>query len=179
LLDKLRRGIDPRLEQKRQIKQKEEEWGKDEKIQKLVFKTVLEDYISRKSLKPGTILNYRYVALSFITDGQVRFTPHDLRRTYLTQGYLLGHDMKQLKRLANHKIKNLRDVTEGYLVVQVHDMREPMEKVSSRLWELMTSPVETYLDYPDQLGRANSNGPSGRWSVTTSFEPDDGLSAHN
>jgi integrase len=356
LLDKLRRGIDPRLEQKRQMKQQEQEWEIDTQVQKLTFKFVLEDYLTRKTLKPNSILNYRYVTRGYLSDwmdrhlsditkddveirfaditnkkigrrgkggrgaanntmrvvralykfanvvyehsdgskmitvnpvsrlselgkwhklkrrhtivakedlpvwyqiwgqlenrvladylmfllftglrkeeaarlkwsdvhgrqryfeitdtknkvdfalpitsrireifdrrvsgrtdsnnpyvfpntpkgiqidvreehleafvkvGQIRFTLHDLRRTYLTQGYLLGYDFETLKRLANHKIKDLHDVTEGYLVVKVHDMREPMEKVADRLFDIMTSPVETFLDYPDQVHKAN------------------------
>ncbi len=52
LLDKLRRGIDPRLEQKRQIKQQAQEWEIDNQLQKLTFRFVLEDYLARKTLKP-------------------------------------------------------------------------------------------------------------------------------
>jgi integrase len=68
----------------------------------------------------------------------VEFGLHDLRRTYLTQGYLMGHDLETLKKLANHKISGSDDVTKGYLIVSVQDMRVPMEKVGDLLWEFMT-----------------------------------------
>lgn len=69
---------------------------------------------------------------------KVPFGLHDLRRTYLTQGFLMGHDLEMLKKLANHKSNDSEDVTKGYLIVKVNDMKEPMEKVGDRLWEMMT-----------------------------------------
>lgn len=69
----------------------------------------------------------------------VTFGLHDLRRTYLTQGFLMGHDLETLKKLANHKTRGSDDVTKGYLIVSVHDMLGPMEKVGERLWDLMAA----------------------------------------
>jgi len=69
---------------------------------------------------------------------KVPFGLHDLRRTYLTQGFLMGHDLEMLKKLANHKTNDSDDVTKGYLIVKVNDMKEPMEKVGDRLSEMMT-----------------------------------------
>lgn len=69
---------------------------------------------------------------------KVPFGLHDLRRTYLTQGFLMGHDLEMLKKLANHKSNDSEDVTKGYLIVKVADMKEPMEKVGDRLWDMMT-----------------------------------------
>ena len=67
----------------------------------------------------------------------IRFGLHDLRRTYLTQGYLMGQDLETLKNLANHKSGFSRDVTKGYLIVRVSDLLEPMEQVGDRLWSMM------------------------------------------
>ncbi|HEY9678897.1 MAG TPA: tyrosine-type recombinase/integrase [Drouetiella sp.] len=78
----------------------------------------------------------------FKSEGQVKFTLHDLRRTYLSKGLKSGYDLSMLKRLANHKSKKAHDVTEGYLIVDPMDLLEPMEKVGDKLWELMTTPVE-------------------------------------
>ncbi|MBY0357967.1 MAG: integrase family protein [Candidatus Obscuribacterales bacterium] len=69
---------------------------------------------------------------------KVPFGLHDLRRTYLTQGFLMGQDLEMLKKLANHKSNDSEDVTKGYLIVKVNDMKEPMEKVGDRLWDMMT-----------------------------------------
>lgn len=76
---------------------------------------------------------------NLVTAGSgVKFGLHDLRRTYLTQGFLMGHDLETLKKLANHKTRGSDDVTKGYLIVSVNDMLSPMEKVGERLFDLMT-----------------------------------------
>jgi len=81
----------------------------------------------------------REVHFKLISDQtNVPFGLHDLRRTYLTQGFLMGHDLEMLKKLANHKSNDSDDVTKGYLIVKVSDMKEPMENVGDRLWEMMT-----------------------------------------
>lgn len=81
----------------------------------------------------------RDVHFKLISDQtKVPFGLHDLRRTYLTQGFLMGHDLEMLKKLANHKSNDSEDVTKGYLIVKVNDMKEPMENVGDRLWEMMT-----------------------------------------
>lgn len=73
------------------------------------------------------------------------FGLHNLRRTYLIQGFLMGHDLEMLKKLANHKSNDSDDVTKGYLIVKVHDMKEPMEKVGDRLWEMLTRKTKRKL----------------------------------
>jgi integrase len=84
-------------------------------------------------------LNLRERHLSLVSDlAGIKFGLHDLRRTYLTQGFLIGHDLETLKKLANHKTRSSDDVTKGYLIVKITDMLQPMEKVGNRLWQLMT-----------------------------------------
>jgi integrase len=78
----------------------------------------------------------------------VEFGLHDLRRTYLTQGFLMGHDLETLKKLANHKTSNSDDVTKGYLIVNVQDMLVPMEKVGERLWNLMKESASASSETP-------------------------------
>jgi integrase len=74
------------------------------------------------------------------------FSLHDLRRTYLTQGFLSGHDLEMLKKLANHKNTDSDDVTKGYLIVQVADIKEPMTIVQDRLLELMNRKTKRSID---------------------------------
>ena len=71
----------------------------------------------------------------------IEFTQHDLRRTFITVAESLDISYAALKRLLNHSDGN--DVTGGYLQITTDRLREPMERISKRLLELMTSnPVD-------------------------------------
>jgi len=70
----------------------------------------------------------------------IKFCLHDLRRTFITIAESLDISYAALKRLLNHSDGN--DVTGGYLQITTNRLREPMERISNRLFELMTgSPV--------------------------------------
>jgi integrase len=60
---------------------------------------------------------------------------HDLRRTFITIAESLDINHYALKRLINHK--DDRDVTGGYIVTQVERLREPMNKITNRILELV------------------------------------------
>jgi integrase len=68
-------------------------------------------------------------------------SPHDLRRTFasiaaeLLPAYLL-------KRLTNHA--NGADVTLGYVIKSVSDLREPMQKVENAILSLAGQNVVTF-----------------------------------
>lgn len=62
------------------------------------------------------------------------FTPHDLRRTFLTVAERLALSYVVLKKLANHSGKN--DTTFGYVVVDVERLREPMQMITNELLTL-------------------------------------------
>jgi integrase len=66
-----------------------------------------------------------------------QFVLHDLRRTFLSQGERLGLSSMTLRRLANHS--GGRDVTAGYIIIDVEQLREPMERISGRFLELMNA----------------------------------------
>lgn len=59
----------------------------------------------------------------------IKFTLHDLRRTFITIAESQEISAYALKRLLNHKDSN--DVTAGYIVLDIDRLREPMEKISS------------------------------------------------
>lgn len=61
----------------------------------------------------------------------VKFTPHDLRRTFITIAESLDISAYALKRLANHKMSN--DVTAGYIIGDVERLRDPMNRISNYL----------------------------------------------
>jgi integrase len=61
----------------------------------------------------------------------VQFTPHDLRRTFITIAESLDIPAYALKRLANHKANG--DVTAGYIVLSVERLRRPMQQITDHI----------------------------------------------
>lgn len=64
----------------------------------------------------------------------IRFTLHDLRRTFVTIAESLDIPHYALKRLLNHRTDS--DVTGGYIVIDVERLRAPVERVAQRILEL-------------------------------------------
>lgn len=64
----------------------------------------------------------------------ITFSTHDLRRTFITIAESLDIPFLALKRLLNHKEK---DVTEGYIISGVERLREPMDKIAERIKDLL------------------------------------------
>lgn len=61
----------------------------------------------------------------------VKFTLHDLRRTFITIAESLDIPGYVLKQLLNHKDPN--DVTAGYIVMNIERLRGPMQKIADRI----------------------------------------------
>jgi integrase len=61
----------------------------------------------------------------------VKFTLHDLRRTFITIAESLDIPHYALKRLLNHRTDG--DVTGGYIVIDVERLRGPVERVAERI----------------------------------------------
>lgn len=61
-------------------------------------------------------------------ESDVPFTPHDLRRTFITIAESLDIPAYALKRLLNHKMSN--DITAGYIITDVERLRRPMQQVT-------------------------------------------------
>lgn len=70
-----------------------------------------------------------------IDNSGVKFTPHDLRRTFITIAESLDISAYALKRLANHKMTN--DVTAGYIIGDAERLRLPMQKITDYLTKHM------------------------------------------
>lgn len=62
---------------------------------------------------------------------------HDLRRTFITIAESLDISSYALKKLVNHS--QSRDVTAGYIVMNVDRLREPMQKISDFILEKINS----------------------------------------
>ena len=63
------------------------------------------------------------------------FTNHDLRRTFETMAYRLNFNKYTLDKLINHK--NSTDITGRYIVMEIDDLREPMDKIAELMWSEM------------------------------------------
>ena len=77
----------------------------------------------------------RVIAIS-----DIKFSTHDLRRTFTTIAESLDIPHYALKRLLNHNQAN--DVTAGYIVDDVERLRKPMEKITAHLKKLLILPVD-------------------------------------
>ncbi len=77
----------------------------------------------------------------------IKFCLHDLRRTFITVAESQDIPYAALKRLLNHSDGN--DVTGGYLQITTDRLREPMERISTRLLDLM-QPPEVAPDQDEQ-----------------------------
>lgn len=73
----------------------------------------------------------RWAAIVAAESG-VQFTPHDLRRTFITTADALDISAYSIKRLVNHK-SNKDDVTEGYVVRSVERLRVAMQRITDEL----------------------------------------------
>ena len=64
----------------------------------------------------------------------VTFTPHDLRRTFATIAHCCGLDHTTVKRVMNHKHK---DITEQYIQTKVNELRKPMQEIDDYIDEVI------------------------------------------
>jgi integrase len=64
----------------------------------------------------------------------IKFSPHDLRRTFITVAESLDLSAYTLKRLMNHRTG--WDVTAGYIILDVERLRAPMQRITDRLMAL-------------------------------------------
>lgn len=63
------------------------------------------------------------------------FVLHDLRRTFLSRAERLGLSYFMIKRLANHGVG--RDITAGYIVYDLEQLREPVQRITDDFLKAM------------------------------------------
>ncbi len=101
--------------------------------------TLLENrYVSRENdfvfpgkTDKGHLLHPRTAIDRVVDLSGIHFTPHDLRRTFITVAESLDISAYALKRLLNHKMTN--DITAGYIVSSAERLRKPMQQISHYL----------------------------------------------
>lgn len=90
-------------------------------------------YVFPGSGRDGYLIEPRKQMTQVMIASGVKFTIHDLRRTFITVAESLDISAYALKRLVNHKMNN--DVTAGYIISDVDRLRAPMQKVTDGLLE--------------------------------------------
>lgn len=85
-------------------------------------------YVFPGASKQGYFAEPKKMIARAVNASGIVFTPHDLRRTFISVAESLDIPAYALKRLLNHKMRN--DVTAGYIVTDVERLRGPMQKIT-------------------------------------------------
>jgi integrase len=89
-------------------------------------------------------LAYPEKALKHLTETSgIKFTFHDLRRTFITVAESLDISSYAIKRLVNHK--NGSDVTEGYIIANHDRLRTPMQRITNFFKEQCKITMDEYV----------------------------------
>ena len=91
--------------------------------------------------KTGHLVEVKSFTARVAKASGVKFTLHDLRRTFVTIAESLDIPAYALKRMLNHRDG---DVTAGYIVIDVERLRRPIEQVASKIIEVITGKVNEY-----------------------------------
>ena len=71
-----------------------------------------------------------------------RYTPHDLRRTFISVAESLGISREARQLLVNHATPK-SDVHGGYVVPELEELRAHMQTIAARLRALCQPPAKT------------------------------------
>lgn len=88
----------------------------------------------------GHIVETKSFLRRIVGASEVKFTLHDLRRTYISIAESLDISSYALKRMLNHRSND--DMTSTYIIVTVDRLRLPVERVAQKILELSNA-VET------------------------------------
>ncbi len=84
--------------------------------------------------KSGHIVNPKRALEEVLATTGIKFSCHDLRRTFATTAESLDLSRYAIKDLLNHK-RQEADVTDGYIILEVERLRGPMQKISDAILE--------------------------------------------
>lgn len=105
-------------------------------------------YIFPGSGKGGYIIEPRKQITKITETTGIQFKIHDLRRTFITIAESLDIPAYALKRLLNHKMS--RDVTAGYIILDVERLRKPMQMISDFILDQVELRNPTVIHSIDQ-----------------------------
>lgn len=96
-------------------------------------------WVFPSSMKDGPLTEPRTALERIETLSGIRFTLHDLRRTFITTAESLDISAYAVKRLVNHTASH--DVTAGYIITSVERLRAPMQRITDYLLTHATGPI--------------------------------------
>jgi len=79
------------------------------------------------------IVSFKRPMEYFRNEHNLRFTLHDLRRTFITIAESLDISGYTIKKLVNHKLNLSNDVTAGYMIIDLDRMRVATQKISDAI----------------------------------------------
>ncbi len=98
-------------------------------------KTQDSEYVFPGRANKHHMVDSDHVYHRMVAESGIKFTLHDLRRTFLTTAEMLEVPHYALKKLANHVSR--QDVTSGYVVVTVERLRVYMDRISNHFITLL------------------------------------------
>lgn len=72
-----------------------------------------------------------------VNESGIKFTIHDLRRTFITIGESLDISHYTLKRLVNHKSIESQDVTAGYIIPNMERLRKATQQITDYILDVV------------------------------------------
>ncbi len=92
----------------------------------------ITDFVFGADNRLGRITEPKKVIQKINEQAGISFTLHDLRRTYCSIAESLGIGTYTIKRLLNHKTGR-NDVTAGYTVLTAEELKEPAQRIVTRI----------------------------------------------
>lgn len=89
-------------------------------------------YVFPGNSKKGHLVEPKRWLKHITEQSGVKFSLHDLRRTFATIAESVNIPPYSLKMLLNHSFQN-SDVTGGYLIISTERLREPMQKITDTI----------------------------------------------
>ncbi|MDC8445748.1 MAG: tyrosine-type recombinase/integrase [Nitrosomonas sp.] len=115
----------------------------------------INEYVFQRANGTGYISEQRKQIIKIIKESGIRFTIHDLRRTFVTIAESLDISAYAVKRLVNHKMSS--DITAGYIVTDVERLRQPMQKITDYMLKCAGyKPSATITELPTKDSQSNS-----------------------
>lgn len=115
----------------------------------------INEYVFQRANGTGYISEQRKQIIKIIKESGIRFTIHDLRRTFVTIAESLDISAYAVKRLVNHKMSS--DITAGYIVTDVERLRQPMQKITDYMLKSAGyKPSATITELPTKDSQSNS-----------------------
>lgn len=115
----------------------------------------INEFVFQRANGTGYISEQRKQIIKIIKESGIKFTIHDLRRTFVTVAESLDISAYAVKRLVNHKMSN--DITAGYIVTDVERLRQPMQKITDYILKCAGyKPSATITELPIKDSHSNS-----------------------